>query len=85
MSEENIPGKGETTLTKPRTVDGIFRVSKENQFAISVKSSDLSLQGVTLMKVKLYSYTFFKYRPCTLLNQIHCVKISVNKLAKGQS
>lgn len=30
MSEENIPGKGETTLTKPRTVDGIFRVSKEN-------------------------------------------------------
>lgn len=30
MSEENIPGKGETTLTKFKTVDSMFRANKEN-------------------------------------------------------
>lgn len=43
MNEENITGKGETTLTKFKTVDSMFRANKENQFVISVKSTDLSL------------------------------------------
>lgn len=30
MSEEDIADKGETTLTKPRTVDSMFRDDKEN-------------------------------------------------------
>lgn len=34
MSKENISGKGETTRTKSRIVDYIFRASKENWFVI---------------------------------------------------
>lgn len=43
MSEENIPGDREITLTKSTNVDTIFRVNKENWFAISVKSNHLRL------------------------------------------
>lgn len=38
MSEENIPGKGETTITKPRTVDGIFRVVRKISLLFQLKA-----------------------------------------------
>lgn len=51
--EDNIPGKGEITLTKSKNMNSVFKANKENQFIISIKSSNLRLWELNSNDIKI--------------------------------
>lgn len=82
MSNENISGKGETMLTKSRTMDSML-ANKENWFVTWVKKW-LKPFGHYSDESKITFLYIIWIPACPLLTNPLC-QIPVNKLAKAQS